>query len=169
MNILLGKPLPVYGDGLQIRDWLHVQDHCVAIHLALTKGIPGEVYNVGGNSETTNMTIVRTLCDLVDDRLKKRVDLREKFGSAPTFNGKRAVDLITHVRDRPGHDRRYAIDYSKAATSLQYAPAKNLDGGLASTVDWYLKNLGWWQDLLGRDYTEWVSKNYSGERPSPHD
>jgi dTDP-glucose 4,6-dehydratase len=161
VNILLGKPLPVYGDGLQIRDWLHVEDHCVAIHLALTKGKAGEVYNVGGNSETTNIHIVKTLCDLVDGRLKARPELRESFGGSPAFNGKRAADLITHVRDRPGHDRRYAIDYSKAARDLNYAPARDLSQGLAATVDWYLERVQWWQDLLGRDYADWVRKNYT--------
>jgi dTDP-glucose 4,6-dehydratase len=161
VNILLGKSLPVYGDGLQIRDWLHVEDHCAAIHLALTKGEPGEVYNVGGNSETTNIHIVRTLCELVDAGLKGRPDLRESFGAAPAFNGKRAADLITHVRDRPGHDRRYAIDYSKAARDLEYAPARGLESGLAATVEWYLRHIPWWQDLLGRDYADWVSKNYT--------
>jgi dTDP-glucose 4,6-dehydratase len=161
VNILLGKPLPVYGDGLQIRDWLHVEDHCVAIHLALTKGKAGEVYNVGGNSETTNIHIVKTLCDLVDARLKARPELRESFGGSPAFNGKRAADLITHVRDRPGHDRRYAIDYSKAARDLNYAPARDLSQGLAATVDWYLGRVQWWQDLLGRDYADWVRKNYT--------
>jgi dTDP-glucose 4,6-dehydratase len=161
VNILLGKPLPVYGDGLQIRDWLHVEDHCAAIHLALTRGSPGEVYNVGGHSETTNIHIVRRLCDMVDARLSNRDDLRDTFNAAPYFSGKKAVDLITHVRDRPGHDRRYAMDYSKAARTLQYAPARDLERGLASTVDWYLRHVRWWQDLLGRDYDDWMSKNYA--------
>ncbi len=126
VNILLGKPLPVYGDGLQVRDWLHVEDHCVAIGLALTRGRPGEVYNVGGNRETTNIE-----------------------------------DLITHVRDRPGHDRRYAINYSKAERELSYAPARNLTQGLGATLEWYIANMGWWQAVMGRDYAAWVQKNYS--------
>jgi dTDP-glucose 4,6-dehydratase len=160
VNILLGKALPVYGDGLQIRDWLHVEDHCAAISLALTKGEPGEVYNVGGNSETTNIHIVRTLCELLDERLTARPELRGSFPASPPFNGSRGVQLISHVRDRPGHDRRYAIDYSKAARDLGYAPARNLQAGLASTVDWYLRRVNWWQDLLGRDYAVWLQKNY---------
>jgi dTDP-glucose 4,6-dehydratase len=160
VNILLGKPLPVYGDGLQIRDWLHVEDHCAAIGLALTRGEPGEVYNVGGNSETTNIHIVRTLCDLLDERLKARPELSGSFPASPPFNGSSGSKLIAHVRDRPGHDRRYAIDYSKAARDLGYAPARNLQGGLASTVDWYLTRVKWWQELLGRDYTAWLQKNY---------
>jgi dTDP-glucose 4,6-dehydratase len=160
VNILLGKPLPVYGDGLQVRDWLHVEDHCVAIASALKRGRPGEVYNIGGNSETTNMEIVRTLCDLVDDTLGERADLRAAFPASPATGGKRAVELITHVRDRLGHDRRYAINYAKAEKELGYAPARDLAKGLRATLDWYLSNLDWWKALLGRDYAVWLEKNY---------
>jgi len=160
VNILLGKPLPVYGDGLQVRDWLHVEDHCAAIALALSRGRPGEVYNVGGNSETTNIEIVRTLCGLVDQSLSQRADLRAAFPGSPAGGGQRAVDLITHVRDRLGHDRRYAINYAKAAGELGYAPARDLAKGLRATLDWYLANTRWWQTLLGRDYADWLEKNY---------
>ncbi len=162
VNILLGKALPVYGDGLQVRDWLHVEDHCVAIVLALKRGRPGEVYNVGGNSETTNIDIVRTLCDLTDAYLANRPDLRYAFPESPGAGGKRAADLITHVRDRLGHDRRYAINYSKAERELQYAPARDLAHGLRPTLEWYIAHTAWWQALMGRDYTAWVPKNYSG-------
>jgi dTDP-glucose 4,6-dehydratase len=160
VNILLGKPLPVYGDGLQVRDWLHVEDHCAAIGLALARGTAGEVYNIGGNGETTNMNIVRSLCDLIDARLSAHPGHRANFAAAPLYHGGRARDLISHVRDRPGHDRRYAIDYGKAARELGYAPARNLQDGLASTVDWYLSHTQWWQALLGRDYEAWLRKNY---------
>jgi dTDP-glucose 4,6-dehydratase len=160
VNILLGKPLPVYGDGLQVRDWLHVEDHCVAIALALERGKPGEVYNVGGNSETTNIEIVRTLCGLVDQSIGARADLRAAFPASPAVQARRAADLITHVRDRLGHDRRYAIDYTKAKNELGYAPARDLASGLSATLEWYLTNTGWWKALLGRDYAAWVEKNY---------
>jgi dTDP-glucose 4,6-dehydratase len=160
VNILLGKALPVYGDGLQIRDWLHVEDHCAAICLALTKGVSGEVYNIGGNSETTNIHIVHTLCELLDDRLRARPELQDSFPESPPFHGSSGTRLISHVRDRLGHDRRYAIDYSKAARELGYAPARNLHTGLASTVDWYLTQVKWWQGLLDRDYAVWLQKNY---------
>jgi len=163
VNILLGKPLPVYGDGLQIRDWLHVEDHCVAIALSLRKGEPGAVYNIGGSSETTNVHIVRTLCDLVDQELSAHSEYRGSFPASPIFNGKRAVQLISHVRDRPGHDRRYAINHSKARRDLGYSPARDLKSGLASTVDWYLRHVKWWQDLLGRDYADWLRRNYGAE------
>jgi dTDP-glucose 4,6-dehydratase len=160
VNILQGKPLPVYGDGLQVRDWLHVEDHCAAIALALTRGKPGEVYNIGGNSETTNIEIVRSLCGLVDQHLKDRSELRDAFPLAPATNDKRAVDLITHVRDRLGHDRRYAINYAKAQSELGYTPARDLVKGLTATLDWYLGNTRWWQALLGRDYADWLAINY---------
>jgi dTDP-glucose 4,6-dehydratase len=145
VNILLGKSVPVYGDGLQIRDWLHVADHCHAIGLALTRGETGEVYNIGGSGETANIQIVRTLCAMVDEQLSARPELRELYPTSPIFHGGRAADLITYVRDRQGHDRRYAIDYSKAAKGLGYLPARHLRDGLLSTVEWYLKESAWWR------------------------
>ena len=160
VNILLGKPLPVYGDGLQVRDWLHVEDHCMAIAKALTHGQAGEVYNIGGNSETTNIEIVRTLCALVDACLAERPDLKGAFPASPAASGGRAVELIVHVRDRPGHDRRYAINYAKAAAELAYAPARNLTQGLGATLEWYIEHTDWWRALMGRDYNAWVRKNY---------
>jgi len=161
VNILLGKPLPVYGDGLQVRDWLHVEDHCTAIALALKRGMPGAVYNIGGNSETANIEIVRRLCGLVDACMSERPTLRAIFPASPAVSGKRAVDLITHVRDRLGHDRRYAINYAKAKKELGYSPARNLAQGLHSTLEWYLGNQAWWRALLGRDYAQWLVRNYA--------
>jgi dTDP-glucose 4,6-dehydratase len=160
IHILQGKPLPVYGDGLQIRDWLYVEDHCRAIALALERGRAGEVYNVGGNAETANLEIVRTLCALIDRRLAADPALRAAYPDSPAARGGRALELITHVRDRPGHDRRYAIDYAKAARELGYAPSVSIERGLDRTIDWYLENAGWWQALLGRDYAVWVERNY---------
>ena len=161
INILHGKPLPVYGDGLQVRDWLHVADHCRAIALALTRGTAGQVYNIGGNSETANIDIVKTLCDLVDETFAARPDLRAAFPESPAAAGGRAQSLITFVRDRPGHDRRYAIDYRKAARELGYAPGRNLSQGLRSTLEWFLENRAWWEALLGRDYAAWIKTNYT--------
>ena len=160
INILHGKPLPVYGDGLQVRDWLHVGDHCRAIALALARGRAGEVYNVGGNSELTNMTIVRTLCASVDAEFAGRPELARAFPESPAVQGRSSDSLITHVRDRIGHDRRYAINYAKARRELGYAPADDFAAGIRSTIDWYLSNAAWWQKLLGRDYQAWVQKNY---------
>jgi dTDP-glucose 4,6-dehydratase len=160
INILSGKPLPIYGDGLQIRDWLHVSDHCAAIELAMTRGEPGEVYNIGGNSETANIEIVHRLCALADEYFGADAVLRATFPNSPGASGRPAAELITLVRDRPGHDRRYAIDYRKAQRELGYAPARDLATGLRTTFDWYLTNTGWWQALLGRDYKAWLDKNY---------
>ena len=160
INILQGKSLPVYGDGLQVRDWLYVADHCEAIALALLRGKNGEIYNIGGGSETTNVQIVRTLCALVDECLAASLDLRQAFPTSPAVSGKTAVTLITHVKDRPGHDRRYAIDYRKAQRDLGYAPSRDLKRGLGETLQWYLLNRSWWEPLLGRDYAAWIAKNY---------
>jgi dTDP-glucose 4,6-dehydratase len=162
VNILLGKALPVYGDGLQVRDWLHVADHCEAISLALRAGKPGEVYNIGGDGETTNIELVRMLCALVDEYLAEHASVREAFPASPAVNGGRAETLIQHVRDRPGHDRRYAIDFRKARRELGYAPAHRLEQGLRSTLEWYVANSGWWRALLARDYTAWLKMNYDG-------
>jgi len=166
LNILNGKPLPVYGDGLQVRDWLHVSDHCEAITLTLQRGRSGQVYNVGGNSETPNIEVVRTLCKLADERLGADPALRAAFPLSPAAKGGRAVDLITHVRDRPGHDRRYAIDYAKAQRDLGYSPSRDLSRGLHETLEWYLSNRAWWEALLGRDYAKWLELNYGREQRS---
>jgi dTDP-glucose 4,6-dehydratase len=160
INILLGKPVPVYGDGKQIRDWLHVEDHCEAIALTLSRGRAGEVYNIGGNSETANIDIVHVLCGLMDAHLAAHPELTRAFPESPAASGRSSAHLITYVRDRPGHDRRYAIDYRKAERELGYAPARNLTQGLRETLAWYLGNPGWWQALLGRDYSVWIEKNY---------
>jgi dTDP-glucose 4,6-dehydratase len=160
LNILQGKRLPVYGDGLQVRDWLHVADHCEAISLALTRGTSGEVYNIGGNSETTNIEVVRTLCALVDEAVAGQAELKVAHPAAPAAQGRPAGELIEHVRDRPGHDRRYAIDYRKAHRELGYSPTFDLERGLRATLHWYLENRAWWEALLGREYSSWLKLNY---------
>ena len=160
INILRGKRLPVYGDGLQVLDWLHAADHCEAIALALERGGSGQVYNIGGNSETTNLHVVRSLCTLVDELLGGSAELRSAYPESPAARGRSAAQLIEHVRDRPGHDRRYAIDFRKAQSELGYAPTRGLTQGLRETVQWYLNHRSWWEALLGRDYAAWVVKNY---------
>jgi dTDP-glucose 4,6-dehydratase len=160
LNILQGKRLPVYGDGLQVRDWLHVADHCEAISLALSRGTSGEVYNIGGNSETTNMEVVRTLCALVDEAVAAQAELKAAHPAAPAAQGRPASELIEHVRDRPGHDRRYAIDYRKAQREIGYSPTLDLQQGLRATLNWYLQNRAWWEALLGREYSSWLKLNY---------
>ncbi|MBX3489195.1 dTDP-glucose 4,6-dehydratase [Parvibaculum sp.] len=143
LNALEGKPLPVYGDGLQVRDWLHVDDHARALITIATKGVVGETYNVGGNAERTNIDIVRSICRLLDE-------LRPDAPHAPHEK------LITHVADRPGHDARYAIDASKIARELGWRPRENFESGLRKTVAWYLGNRDWWERVR--------SGSYRGER-----
>lgn len=147
-NALAGKPLPIYGDGLNVRDWLYVGDHCAAIREVLSRGRPGEVYNVGGWNEKTNRDIVETLCALLDE-------LR------PDAAGPHAR-LITFVTDRPGHDRRYAIDARKIERELGWRPAETFESGIRKTVAWYLENQDWVRDVQSGAYREWIERNYLG-------
>jgi dTDP-glucose 4,6-dehydratase len=147
INILLGKPLPVYGDGKNVRDWLYVRDHCQALDTVIHKGKAGETYNIGGNNEVKNIDLVRMLCELMDEL-------------APDLPVKPARNLITFVKDRPGHDRRYAIDASKIRTELGWQPQETVEGGLRKTIQWYLDNRDWWQPLLSKEYQEYYDKVY---------
>ncbi|BBH47465.1 dTDP-glucose 4,6-dehydratase [Pseudomonas sp. KU43P] len=155
VNALAGKPLPVYGDGQQIRDWLYVKDHCSAIRRVLEAGTVGEVYNVGGWNEKPNLEIVRCVCTLLDE-LRPRAD------------GKPYAAQITYVADRPGHDRRYAIDARKLERELGWKPAETFETGIRKTVQWYLDNAAWVEGVQSGSYREWVEKNYSG-RSGKHD
>ena len=148
VNALAGKSLPVYGDGQQIRDWLYVKDHCSAIRRVLEAGRVGEVYNVGGWNEKPNLDIVHTVCALLDE-LRGRAD------------GKPYAEQITYVTDRPGHDRRYAIDASKIERELGWKPAETFDTGIRKTVTWYLANQEWVANVQSGSYREWVEKNYA--------
>jgi dTDP-glucose 4,6-dehydratase len=149
INALAGKPLPVYGDGRQIRDWLYVKDHCGAIRLVLEAGRVGEVYNIGGCNEKPNIEIVHTVCALLDE-LRPRID------------GKSYREQITYVTDRPGHDRRYAIDAGKIERELGWKPAETFETGIRKTVQWYLDNQGWVSNVQSGAYRTWVEKNYQG-------
>lgn len=149
VNALAGKPLPVYGDGQQIRDWLYVKDHCSAIRRVLEAGKVGEVYNIGGWNEKPNLEIVHTVCALIDE-LHPRAD------------GKGYREQITYVTDRPGHDRRYAIDASKIERELGWKPAETFETGIRKTVAWYLENQSWVANVQSGTYREWVEKNYAG-------
>lgn len=148
VNALAGKPLPVYGDGMQVRDWLYVKDHCSAIRRVLEAGKPGEVYNVGGWNEKPNIEIVYTVCALLDE-------LR------PLSDGKSYREQITHVKDRPGHDRRYAIDAGKIERELGWKPAETFDTGIRKTVQWYLDHPDWVAHVQSGAYREWVQANYA--------
>lgn len=146
-NILQGKSLPIYGDGKNIRDWLYVEDHCRAIDLILCKGKIGEVYNIGGENEWRNIDIVNLICDQVDKALKENSPLLEFFPNTPCAKSGRAKDLITFVKDRPGHDRRYAIDPGKCHAELGYHPVESFESGITKTIEWFLTN---YRNTLGR-------------------
>ncbi len=145
-NALDEKPLPIYGDGQQIRDWLYVEDHCDAIRSVLANGRVGETYNVGGESEMTNLDVVSTVCEILD-RLKPR-DKGKYF------------DLVTYVTDRPGHDRRYAVDISKIKSELGWTPAESFETGIEKTVRWYLDHQTWIEHIKSGEYLSWVEKQY---------
>jgi len=150
VNALAGKPLPVYGDGMQIRDWLYVKDHCSAIRRVLEAGRLGETYNVGGWNEKPNIEIVHTVCQLLDE-LRPRAD------------GQPYAQQITYVTDRPGHDRRYAIDATKIHRELGWKPAETFETGIRKTVQWYLDNPEWVANVQSGAYRDWVAKQYEGE------
>ncbi|MEW6502023.1 MAG: dTDP-glucose 4,6-dehydratase [Thermodesulfobacteriota bacterium] len=162
LNILHGKALPIYGDGRNIRDWLYVEDHCQGIERVLLQGKPGEVYNIGGNNEWTNIDIVRHLCRLLDERFAADSRLRARFPECPGAQGRRAESLLTFVADRPGHDRRYAIDAAKIAAELGYRPAESFETGIAKTVAWYLESEPWWRAVMDGSYRQWLETQYGG-------
>ena len=147
LSALAGKQLPVYGDGMQVRDWLYVGDHCTAVRGVLRRGRPGQTYNIGGKTERTNLDLVRALCGILDE-------LR------PAQDGRRYERLISHVGDRPGHDRRYAIDSRKIQTEIGWKPAETFDSGMRKTVSWYLDNPAWIAEVTSGEYKKWVEKNY---------
>jgi dTDP-glucose 4,6-dehydratase len=163
LNILDGRPLPIYGDGLQIRDWLHVHDHCRAIDLILQAAPAGETWNVGGGSAEPNIRVVETVCDLIDDRFRQRPELSTHFPHSAPAQGRPSRTLIQNVRDRPGHDRRYAVNASKIAR-LGFAPQTSLATGLAATVHWYLQNESWWRSIVSGEYRGWYARQYTGAR-----
>lgn len=159
-NILESKALPIYGDGQQIRDWLYVDDHARGIDLIIRQGRTGEPYNIGGINEWANIDIVNLVCDLVDQRISDNSELQKQFPNAPTCNGKVARELITYVKDRLGHDRRYAIDPSKSNNEIGYQPKENFETGIKKTVDWYLQNEPWWRAVMSGEYQDWIKKQY---------
>jgi dTDP-glucose 4,6-dehydratase len=161
INALHGRPLPIYGDGLQIRDWLHVEDHCRGIEAVLARGRIGETYNIGGGAELPNIAVVDTLCNAVDAAFAADPGLARRFPDAPAARGTRTAILRTTVTDRPGHDRRYAIDCEKARAELGYAPARDFATGFAETLAWYLANEPWWRAILDGSYRDWVETNYA--------
>ena len=150
-NALAHKALPIYGDGLQIRDWLYVGDHCSAIRAVLDRGDCGEVYNIGGLNEKANIEIVHTLCDILDELCPVGAD-----SDIASYR-----DLITYVKDRPGHDRRYAIDAVKIEKELNWRPAETFETGIRKTVEWYLDNAEWVKQVISGEYRQWIERQYS--------
>jgi dTDP-glucose 4,6-dehydratase len=147
LNALAGKPLPIYGDGQQIRDWLYVKDHCSAIRRVLDHGKLGETYNIGGWNEKPNIEVVNTICSILDEL-------------SPKSDGSSYATQITYVKDRPGHDRRYAIDATKLECELGWKPAETFDTGIRKTVQWYLDNQEWTDSVLSGSYRDWLKKQY---------
>lgn len=147
LNALNRKPLPVYGDGLHVRDWLYVGDHCEALRVVLANGRPGEVYNIGGRNERRNIDVVRAVCVLLDE-------LR------PLSFAETHASLITYIKDRPGHDRRYAIDARKIERELGWKPAESFETGIRKTVQWYLANLDWVKNVASGEYQKWLDTHY---------
>jgi dTDP-glucose 4,6-dehydratase len=157
LNAWKGEPLPIYGDGQNVRDWLYVDDHCSAIWAIMTRGKTGETYNIGGDCEMTNLQVVEKICEAMEELfpLKANIHLKLKKSDIRKYH-----DLITHVNDRPGHDRRYAINFDKIRTGLQWEPRMPFESGLRTTIEWYLKNETWINNILSGEYRNWIEKNY---------
>jgi dTDP-glucose 4,6-dehydratase len=148
LNALEGKSLPVYGDGRNVRDWLYVKDHCIAIWTIMKNGTAGETYNVGGNSELENIKLVEMICDILDEK-------------NPSSDGRSRRDLITFVKDRPGHDLRYAVDFSKLNKNLNWRPKQSLETGIRNTIQWYMDNREWVDRVKSGEYQTWIKTHYT--------
>jgi dTDP-glucose 4,6-dehydratase len=157
LNALGGRPIPIYGDGRQVRDWLHVTDHCEAVREVLLHGRPGATYHVAGDNQTTNLDVVRRLCAILDEIVPDSPHVPH-------------AGLIRFVEDRPGHDRRYALDLSRIRQDLGWRPAHSLESGLRATVEWYLENPGWVRSIHERpEYRAWIERNYAHRRQASLD
>ena len=167
-NALDGRALPVYGDGLNVRDWLYVEDHCRGIETTLVAGRIGSCYNIGGRNEQANIDVVRLVCDLLDGMFARNPSLTERFPKSPAANGGKTEDLITFVADRLGHDRRYAIDATRIERELGFVPTESFATGLARTIDWYIKNETWWRAIMDGSYRDEASlRRYAQSNPVP--
>jgi dTDP-glucose 4,6-dehydratase len=164
VNALEGRQLPVYGDGGNVRDWLYVTDHCRAIERVLLEGRVGETYNVGGRNEWRNVDVVHLLCGLLNEAFAADPSLASRFPGSPAAKGRPVSELVTFVKDRPGHDRRYAVDTAKLERELGFTPLESFETGLRKTVAWYLEHEAWWRGVMDGSYRDWVRRQY-GERP----
>ncbi len=161
VNALTGMPLPVYGDGSNIRDWLYVTDHCRGIDLVIKDGEIGETYNIGGNNEIPNIQIVQAICGCIDSTFAADRSLKKSYPDAPAARGELTESLVTFVKDRPGHDWRYAIDATRAETELKYSPEESFATGLQKTLQWMLDNESWWRAVMDGSYRDWIERNYA--------
>ncbi|MBA3892742.1 MAG: dTDP-glucose 4,6-dehydratase [Gemmatimonadales bacterium] len=169
VNALEGKALPVYGDGGNVRDWLYVTDHCRAIERVLLEGRVGETYNVGGGNEWPNVDVVHRLCAALDTAFAADRSLPARFPACPAAKGRPVSELVTFVKDRPGHDRRYAVDTTKVERELGVTPEESFESGLRKTVAWYLEHEAWWRGVMDGSYRDWVQAQYgdsSAARPA---
>ncbi|MDP1866484.1 MAG: dTDP-glucose 4,6-dehydratase [Bradyrhizobium sp.] len=160
IHALEGKPLPIYGDGSNVRDWLHVSDHCAALMAVIERGRIGETYNVGGGNERNNREVVGLICDTLDRAFAADASLASRFTACPAASGNSCRSLISFVTDRPGHDHRYAIDAAKLAGELGNRCSVDFDDGLGQTVQWYLDHEDWWREVTSGAYKTWIDKNY---------
>jgi dTDP-glucose 4,6-dehydratase len=163
VNILEGRPLPIYGDGKNVRDWLHVEDHCSAVMRVIEGSAHGSTWNVGGNAELTNIDLVRKLCTAMDEAFARDPSLAARFPNCPAAKKAESAELMTFVKDRPGHDRRYAIDSRRMRDELGWTAQIGLSQGLADTIAWYLNNETWWRNVISGKYKEWVTRQYGRE------
>jgi len=160
-NALDGKNLPIYGSGNNVRDWLFVVDHCRAVEAVLDKGKVGATYNVGGDTEISNIDLVRMICRQLDLKLSQSSSLQKQFPKCSVANGRTSEDLIEFVKDRPGHDRRYAVNSNKIAKELGFEPTVSFTTGIEVTLDWYLENEAWWRQVQSGEHLEWVQQHYA--------
>ena len=160
VNALEGRPLPIYGDGLNLRDWLAVSDHCRALERVLVAGREGESYNIAGRNQWTNLDLARLLCRLVDEAFRADPELRGRFPRSAAARGLKTASLITYVPDRPGHDRRYALSTRKLEEETGFLPSGDLEAGLEATLAWYLTHEGWWRQVMDGRYREWMRQWY---------
>lgn len=165
VNLLEGRALPVYGDGENVRDWLYVEDHCRAIDRVIAQGELGETYNVAGGNAWKNIDIVQLLCSLMDQAFSADTTLALRFPQSPAARGQTSRELVTFVPDRPGHDRRYALDGTKIERELGFSPLESFETGIRKTLSWYLANEPWWRAVMNGTYREWMLANY-GARSS---
>lgn len=163
VNALIGRDLPIYGDGMNVRDWLFVEDHCSAIGQVISRGRRGETYNIGGASERTNRDVLAAICCNVDRLLGNDPQLRERFPDAPAARGIPTATLVRFVADRAGHDRRYAIDATKIASELNVRASRSFESGLVQTIRWYIDNEPWWRPILTGSYHDWITEHYKSE------